>query len=48
MPDIAVLAELLDTVTQNNVFEFNGEHYLQIRGVPMGNVTKLQQTPPHY
>ena len=38
MPDIDVLAELLDTVTQNNVFEFNGEHNLQIRGVPMGNV----------
>ena len=36
--DVAILAELLDTVTQNNMFEFNGEYYLQIRGVPMGNV----------
>ena len=38
MPDTEVLSDLLNTVTRNNVFEFNGEHYLQIRGVPMGNV----------
>ena len=38
MPDMAVLAELLDIVTKNNVFEFNGEFYLQTRGVPMGNI----------
>ena len=35
-PDLPVLAELLDT--KNNVFEFNGEFYLQTRGVPMGNI----------
>ena len=38
MPDMAVLADLLDIVTKNNVFEFNGEFYLQTRGVPMGNI----------
>ena len=38
MPDIPVMADLLNMVTTNNVFEFNGEHYLQIRGVPMGNI----------
>ena len=38
MPDITVLADLLHIVTQNNVFEFNGEYYLQTRGVPMGNI----------
>ena len=38
MPDTQVMLDLLNTVTTNNVFEFNGEHYLQIRGVPMGNI----------
>ena len=34
MPDMAVLADLLDIVTKNNVFEFNGEFYLQTREYP--------------
>lgn len=38
MPDIPVLADLLDMVTRNNVFEFNGEVYIQTKGVPMGNI----------
>ena len=38
IPDMAVMKELLDMITHNNVFEFNGEHYIQIRGVPMGNI----------
>ena len=38
MPDMAVLADLLDIVTKNNVFEFSDEFYLQTRGVPMGNI----------
>ena len=38
MPDIPVLSDLLDMVTRNNVFEFNGEFYIQTRGVPMGNI----------
>ena len=39
MPDIPVLADLLNMVTHNNVFEFDGEFYLQTRGVAMGNIT---------
>ena len=38
MLDVTVLAEVLHIVTQNNVFEFNGEYYLQTRGVPMENI----------
>eukprot|EP00731_Ephydatia_muelleri_P007499 Em0003g1747a len=38
IPDMTVMKELLDMITHNNVFEFNGEHYIQIRGVPMGNI----------
>ena len=37
MPKMTILAEFLNIVTRNNVFEFNGE-YLQTRGVPMGNI----------
>ena len=38
IPDIPVLSDLLDMVTRNNVFEFDGEFYIQTRGVPMGNI----------
>ena len=38
IPDMAVMKQLLEMITHNNVFEFNGEHYIQIRGVPMGNI----------
>ena len=38
IPDIQVLSDLLNMVTRNNVFEFDGEFYIQTRGVPMGNI----------
>lgn len=38
IPNIPVLSDLLDMVTRNNVFEFDGEFYIQTRGVPMGNI----------
>ena len=38
IPNMTVLAELLDIVTQTNVFEFDGEFYIQTRGVSMGNI----------
>ena len=38
IPDMTVMKEYLDMITHNNVFEFNGKHYIQIRGVPMGNI----------
>ena len=37
-PDTPILLELLEMVTKNNVFEFDGEYYLQTKGVPMGNI----------
>ena len=36
MPDKEYMAELLRLVLYRNSFEFNGEHFLQISGVPMG------------
>ena len=33
-----ILLQLLEMVTKNNVFEFDGEYYLQTKGVPMGNI----------
>eukprot|EP00731_Ephydatia_muelleri_P005538 Em0002g1714a len=38
MPNMAALTELLDLITKNNVFEFDGEFYIQTKGVPMGNI----------
>ena len=38
IPDMTVMKELLDMITHNNVFEFNIEHYIHTRGVPMGNI----------
>ena len=35
-PTPEVLAELIDIVLKNNVFEFNNEYYLQIQGTAMG------------
>ena len=36
MPDVTVLAGLLHIVTQNNVFEFNGEYYRSTHGKHYG------------
>ena len=38
MPNMAALTELLDLITKNNVFEFDGEFSIQTKGVPMGNI----------
>ena len=38
MPNMAALTELLDLITRNNVFEFDGEFYNQTNRVPMGNI----------
>ena len=38
IPNIEVMADLVDMVTTNNILEFNGEFYLQTKGVPMGSV----------
>ncbi|KAL5468990.1 hypothetical protein EMCRGX_G030153 [Ephydatia muelleri] len=38
MPNMAALTELLDLITKNNVFGFDGEFYIQTKGVPMGNI----------
>eukprot|EP00731_Ephydatia_muelleri_P016901 Em0009g1325a len=38
MLNMAALTELLDMITKNNVFEFDGEFYIQTKGVPMGNI----------
>ncbi|KAL5510836.1 hypothetical protein EMCRGX_G006443 [Ephydatia muelleri] len=43
MPNMAALTELLDLITKNNVFEFDGEFYIQTKGVPMGNI----MAPPY-
>ncbi|KAL5500071.1 hypothetical protein EMCRGX_G011571 [Ephydatia muelleri] len=32
MPNMAALTELLDLITKNNVFEFDGEFYIQTKG----------------
>ena len=38
MSNIEVMADLVDMVITNNILEFNGEFYLQTKGVPVGNV----------
>ena len=35
-PPPEVLGELIDLVLKNNIFEFDGKHYLQIQGTAMG------------
>jgi len=35
-PPAEVIGEIIDTVLHNNVFEFNGNYYLQIQGTEMG------------
>ena len=42
-PPIQILRELMSIVLKNNIFEFNGEYYLQLQGMAMG--TKM--APPY-
>ena len=35
-PPIQILRELMNIVLKNNIFEFNGEYYLQLQGTAMG------------
>jgi hypothetical protein len=35
--DMKILTELISLCIKNSYFEFNGEYYLQIRGLPMGS-----------
>lgn len=35
-PPVQILRELMSIVLKNNIFQFNGEHYLQVQGMAMG------------
>ena len=35
-PPIQILRELMSIVLKNNIFEFNGDHYLKLQGMAMG------------